>query len=95
VAEVTFAGLAPGLVGVMQLNLKIPAIAPGEQILDVVIGGISANASTLSIASRQVVSTERATGEPERGSAWLHNARAGVTGFEDRQPESFMRLLLW
>jgi uncharacterized protein (TIGR03437 family) len=48
-AEVQFAGLAPGFVGLMQLNARIPDVPDGEQALEVTIGGVAANATTLSI----------------------------------------------
>jgi uncharacterized protein (TIGR03437 family) len=41
-AEVTFAGMAPGLVGVFQVNLRIPALVPGDYPLAIGVGtGIS------------------------------------------------------
>jgi adhesin/invasin len=48
-ADVTFAGLAPGFVGVLQVNILIPDVAAGEQPLRVTIGGVSANPAVLSI----------------------------------------------
>jgi uncharacterized protein (TIGR03437 family) len=49
-AEVAFAGLAPGLVGVLQVNLLIPDIAGGEQALEVTVGDVAANATVVSVA---------------------------------------------
>ena len=37
-AQVTFAGLAPGFVGLLQVNLLVPDIAAGEQTLEVTGG---------------------------------------------------------
>jgi uncharacterized protein (TIGR03437 family) len=48
-AQIQFLGLAPGLVGVSQMNLLIPVVGAGEQLLEVSIGGVAANTSTLSI----------------------------------------------
>ena len=50
-ANVTFAGLTPGLVGVFQINLVVPAILAGEQPLAVTVGGVSANATFVSVGS--------------------------------------------
>jgi len=48
-AKIAFAGLAPGFVGLLQMNLVIPDIASGEQPLQVSIGGIAANPTVLSV----------------------------------------------
>jgi uncharacterized protein (TIGR03437 family) len=53
-ADIQFAGLAPGFAGLLQVNLKIPAVLSGEQTLDVAIGGIRANTATLSIGAPQL-----------------------------------------
>jgi uncharacterized protein (TIGR03437 family) len=51
-AEIQFAGLAPGFVGLLQINLKVPDISSGEQSLTVSIGDISAVPAVLSISPR-------------------------------------------
>jgi len=51
-AEVQFAGLAPGFVGVLQLNVLIPDVPSGEQIFEVSIGGVSANVTQVSIGPK-------------------------------------------
>jgi uncharacterized protein (TIGR03437 family) len=51
-ATVAFAGLAPGLVSVTQINLLVPAAAPGERALTVTVGDTPANATVVSIAAR-------------------------------------------
>jgi uncharacterized protein (TIGR03437 family) len=48
-APVAFAGMTPGLVGVLQINLQIPAVPTGEQTLEVTIGGIAANTTLISV----------------------------------------------
>lgn len=40
-ARVTYAGLAPGTVGLYQLNLEVPNVAPGEQRLTVSVDGVA------------------------------------------------------
>jgi uncharacterized protein (TIGR03437 family) len=50
-AEVAFAGLAPGFVGLLQVNLLIPGIAAGEQPLAVTVGDVAANATVVSVAA--------------------------------------------
>lgn len=52
-ASVEFAGLAPEMVGVMQLNLLVPDVPPGEQLLNVSIGGAAANVTTVSVGAKQ------------------------------------------
>ena len=48
-AVIAFAGLAPGLVGLLQMNIVIPDVASGEQPFDVSIGGVMANRTVLSV----------------------------------------------
>ena len=48
-AEVTFAGMTPGLVGVFQVNLRIPALAPGDYPLAVSVGLAMSNAALISV----------------------------------------------
>jgi uncharacterized protein (TIGR03437 family) len=48
-AEVTFAGMAPGLVGVLQVNLQIPALAAGDYPLTVGVGPVISNAGLITV----------------------------------------------
>jgi uncharacterized protein (TIGR03437 family) len=50
--EVPFIGLTPFSVGLFQINMKVPANAPLNTPLDIVItqGGLSANVATLTVA---------------------------------------------
>lgn len=48
-AEVQFAGLAPGIVGVMQLNLLLPQMTPGTHPVMVTINGTGSNAARIAI----------------------------------------------
>jgi uncharacterized protein (TIGR03437 family) len=50
-AQVSFAGLAPGFVGLLQVNIVVPAsLAQGDYPLAVTIGGQASNAATISVA---------------------------------------------
>ena len=50
-AQVTFAGLAPGFVGLTQMNIQLPdALAPGDYPLTITIGGVTSNAGIITIA---------------------------------------------
>jgi len=52
-ATVQFAGMAPDFVGLMQLNVQIPSVQAGEQSLQVMIGGVAANATTIAVGGGQ------------------------------------------
>jgi uncharacterized protein (TIGR03437 family) len=51
--EVSFAGLAPGFVGLLQVNLLVPDISGGEQALEVTVGDVAANTTVLSVAANR------------------------------------------
>jgi len=48
---VAFAGLAPGFIGLLQLNVETPEVAPGQQRLEITIGDQAANPATISIGT--------------------------------------------
>jgi uncharacterized protein (TIGR03437 family) len=48
-ANVTFAGMTPGLVGVFQVNLRIPVLAPGDYPLAVEVGSAISNAALITV----------------------------------------------
>ncbi len=49
-AEVLFSGLAPGFVGLLQANIRIPNVAAGDQTLVVTIGGLASNSALIIVA---------------------------------------------
>ena len=44
-----FLGLAPGYAGVLQANIVIPAGAPGESALSIIIAGVQSNIATIAV----------------------------------------------
>jgi adhesin/invasin len=49
-AHVTFAGLTPGLVGLVQINAQIPSgLSPGDQPVFVTVNGIPSNAALITV----------------------------------------------
>jgi uncharacterized protein (TIGR03437 family) len=51
-AEVTFAGMAPGMVGVFQVNLRIPVLAPGDYPLAVAVGSAISNTALITVGEK-------------------------------------------
>jgi uncharacterized protein (TIGR03437 family) len=49
-ATIAFAGLAPGFVGLVQMNIVMPDVAAGEQTFEVSVGGVAANLTVLSVS---------------------------------------------
>jgi len=47
--EVTFAGMAPGLVGVFQVNLRIPALVAGDYPLAIAVGPLTSNSGLITV----------------------------------------------
>jgi uncharacterized protein (TIGR03437 family) len=50
-AQIAFAGLAPGFIGLLQMNLEIPDVPVGEQKLEISIGNVPSNPTTISIGA--------------------------------------------
>jgi uncharacterized protein (TIGR03437 family) len=50
-ATVAFAGLAPGMVGVLQVNLLVPSGASGELSVEISIGGVASPPALLSVGA--------------------------------------------
>jgi adhesin/invasin len=48
-APVSFSGLAPGWVGLGQVNLLVPTLSPGDQSVIVTIGGVASNSAVVSV----------------------------------------------
>jgi uncharacterized protein (TIGR03437 family) len=51
-ATVLFAGMAPGQVGVMQVNLVVPKLPDGEHMLKITVGGVETNSVPIFVAGR-------------------------------------------
>jgi uncharacterized protein (TIGR03437 family) len=51
--EVAFAGMAPGYVGLLQVNLLVPDVPAGEQALDVTVGDVQANTTALWVSANR------------------------------------------
>jgi uncharacterized protein (TIGR03437 family) len=51
-ADLLFAGLAPGMTGVLQVNLVAPDVPDGDQPVEISIGGVAANRALLPMARK-------------------------------------------
>jgi uncharacterized protein (TIGR03437 family) len=49
-ATVTFAGLTPGAVGLLQVNIQVPGLPSGTYLIQIGEGGINSNAPSIAIA---------------------------------------------
>jgi uncharacterized protein (TIGR03437 family) len=48
-AEIQFLGMTPGLVGVLQANLRVPALAAGHHPVQITIGSVTSNAPVITV----------------------------------------------
>jgi uncharacterized protein (TIGR03437 family) len=48
-AQVLFAGMAPGFVGLVQVNFQLPNLAPGDYPIQVSIGTAQSNIPTMTV----------------------------------------------
>jgi uncharacterized protein (TIGR03437 family) len=48
-APLTYAGPTPGTVGVAQMNMRVPALPPGDYELMVTVGGVTSNSGLVSV----------------------------------------------
>lgn len=49
-ATVSFAGLTPGNVGLLQVNLQIPLLPAGTYPIQITVGGVTSNAASIAVA---------------------------------------------
>ncbi len=48
-AEILFLGMTPGLVGVLQANLRVPDLVAGHYPVEITIGGVTSNAPVVTV----------------------------------------------
>lgn len=50
-ADVLFAGLSPGSIGLFQVNLRVPQVTAGDQSLSISVAGNSSNSATITVTT--------------------------------------------
>ena len=48
-AAITYSGLAPGFVGLYQINIQVPPVAAGNQPVQIIMSGVSSNTATMAV----------------------------------------------
>jgi adhesin/invasin len=48
-AKVTFQGLAPGFVGLLQVNMQVPALPKGTYPVQIAAGGVKSNSASIAV----------------------------------------------
>jgi uncharacterized protein (TIGR03437 family) len=48
-AQISYLGLAPGFVGLVQANIQVPQVAPGDHPLVITVGGIPSNSALVTV----------------------------------------------
>ena len=51
-ANVTFAGMSPGWVGLFQVNFRVPQLRSGDASLSITVGGAASNAASISVVGQ-------------------------------------------
>ena len=48
-APVTFLGLTPGFIGLVQANIQVPRVSSGDHSLVITVGGVASNSALVSV----------------------------------------------
>ena len=53
-AQIMFLGLAPGYVGLLQANIRLPNLSYGDYLMTITIGGVASNSALVTVSSTGV-----------------------------------------